>query len=108
MSWRCISTSVLLGALALTPAYAQNLERAIMPGPLSEAHARLEGECGNCHVRFNRAEQSQRCLDCHKEVASDVRDRRGYHGRLAERQCSSCHTEHKGRATRIVRLDEAR
>lgn len=108
MSWPCIFTSLVLALLAAPPASAQSLERAIMPGPLSEAHAKLEGECGNCHVRFNRAAQSPLCLNCHKEVASDVREARGYHGRLSERECKACHSEHKGREYRIVRLDEAR
>jgi hypothetical protein len=57
-------------------------------------------------VRFNRAGQPQLCLDCHKEVAADVRAKTGYHGRLKDRQCNLCHTEHKGREANIVRLDE--
>ena len=107
MSWLCIFTSLGVAVLA-APAGAQNLERAIMPGALIEAHAKLEDDCGNCHVRFNRAAQAQLCLDCHKDVAADVRAKSGYHGRLKDRQCNLCHTEHKGREARIVRLDETR
>lgn len=76
-----------------------------MPGPVIEGHAKLEVECRNCHVRFNRAAQSGLCLDCHKEVARDVRSRAGYHGRLTEKECRACHTDHKGRGAGIAALD---
>ena len=48
----------------------------------------------------------EKCLDCHKEVASDVRGKMGYHGRIAERECRTCHTEHRGRDAKVVLLDE--
>jgi len=90
------------------PAEGQTLESVIMPGKVIEGHAKLESECKNCHVRFQRAAQSQLCLDCHKEVSVDVRSKSGYHGRLKEAECRSCHTEHKGRDAKIVALDEPR
>lgn len=77
-----------------------------MPGKVIEGHAKLESACTNCHVRFNRAAQPQLCLGCHKEVAADVRSRSGYHGRLADTECRSCHTDHQGREAKIVVLDE--
>ena len=107
MSWLSTSISLATAALLAAPAAAQNLERAIMPGELTQAHAKLEENCGNCHVRFDRSRQTELCLDCHKEVAADVRAKAGFHGRLKERQCNLCHTEHKGREAKIVVLDEA-
>lgn len=87
-------------------AAAQSIESAIMPGPLVQGHAKYEADCKNCHVRFDRAAQRRLCLDCHKEVASDVRGKQGYHGRLKEEECRGCHTEHKGRSAKIVPLEE--
>jgi hypothetical protein len=98
-------TLVVLG-LCAQPARAQSLESAIMPGAVTQAHIKQESDCKNCHVRFERSAQPRLCLDCHKEVAADVRAKAGFHGRLKERECRTCHTEHKGRDARIVKLDE--
>jgi hypothetical protein len=91
---------VLAGAVG-----AQSLESAVMPGRVVEGHAKIEAECGQCHVRFDRAAQSPLCLDCHKDVAADVRAKSGFHGRLPQQACRSCHTEHKGRAAKIAAVD---
>lgn len=77
-----------------------------MPGKVIAGHAKLEGQCGNCHVRFDREAQTRLCQDCHKPVAEDVRNKSGFHGRLDEKECRACHTEHKGRNARVVKLDE--
>jgi len=89
-------------------AAAQGLESAVMPGPVIQGHADLEVACQNCHIRFDRAAQPGLCLGCHKAVAADVRAGTGYHGRIKERECRSCHTDHKGRATKIVQLEQAK
>ena len=39
-------------------------------------------------------------------MAADVRTGQGHHGRLKERECRSCHTDHRGRDAKIVVLDE--
>jgi hypothetical protein len=93
--------------LAAHPAFAQSLETALMPGKVIAGHAKLEAECTSCHVRFDQAGQSRLCLACHKDVAGDYRQRTGFHGRLAEKECRGCHTEHKGRDARIAELDRA-
>lgn len=77
-----------------------------MPGPVIRGHAKLEQECANCHVKFDRKAQDRLCLDCHKPVARDVQMRRGYHGRIRIESCRSCHTDHKGRDANISPLDE--
>jgi len=116
MSWlftftrRLVSAAISVTAVALG-AYtcavgAQTLESAIMPGPVIQGHAKYESDCKNCHVRFDRAAQARLCLNCHKEVAGDVRAKIGYHGRLKEHECRSCHTEHKGRNATVVPLEE--
>jgi hypothetical protein len=61
-----------------------------------------EQECEKCHKRFDKDAQNGLCLDCHKETAADVRSQKGYHGRLKEKACRECHTDHKGRNAKIV------
>lgn len=99
---------LLVGAwLAASPVAAQSLESVLMPGRLVAAHAELEDDCDKCHVKFDRGAQAGKCLACHEAIAADVEAGRGYHGRIAERRCSACHTDHEGRDARIVRLDPA-
>ncbi len=87
---------------------AQSLESVVMPGALAKKHSKLQSDCNNCHVRFDRAAQPRVCLACHdhRDVAADVRNHTGYHGRIKERECRVCHTEHKGEGARLVVLDE--
>jgi len=115
MSWPFTLTDRLFGVVLLAVCIncfwphlvkAQSIESAIMPGRLIKGHADLEEKCEKCHVRFDRAAQQRLCLECHKPVAADVRAGLGFHGRLKEQNCRECHTEHKGRGARIVRLDE--
>ena len=94
--------------LLLAPlAAAQNLETAIMPGQVIQGHAKLESECKNCHLRFNRSAQTGLCVDCHTDTARDISRRRGFHGRLSEKECRACHTDHKGRSADIAPLNAA-
>ena len=101
---------LLIAALGLLPgpSAAQSLEGVLMPGKVISGHAKLEGDCTQCHVRFDRAAQDRLCLDCHKDVAADVRGKQGHHGRIAAHPCRSCHTEHKGREANIAPVDRAR
>lgn len=85
-------------------AWAQ-VETALMPGEVIEGHAKLEAKCKECHVRFDKEAQSKLCSDCHKEVGADVLNKKGFHGRLEEKACRECHTDHKGRTAKIVVLD---
>jgi ribosomal protein L15 len=80
-------------------------EIALMPGEVIQGHAKLEAECKECHVRFNKAAQTGLCEDCHKDVKADIQNHQGFHGRLADKECRTCHTEHKGRNAKIVILD---
>ncbi len=92
-----------------TPSTAQSLfERLVMPGDLIQGHADLQKECDNCHTSFAKGAQVQLCLDCHKDVASDITDKTGFHGQTTEAQssdCSHCHTDHIGLDADIVNLD---
>jgi hypothetical protein len=100
---------VLLGTVVLTgaPAWADNVETALMPGQVIEGHAKWEEECTKCHKRFDKAAQNTLCLDCHKDVRKDVDAKQGSHGRFKEqRECKDCHTEHKGRTEKIAPITE--
>lgn len=98
----------LLSALFFLTANAQadSFEGMLMPGKVISGHTKLEGECTNCHVKFNKAGQSKLCLDCHKETAKDVQQKTGFHGRIKEIDCRNCHTDHKGRNAIISSLDQ--
>lgn len=89
-------------------ARATSIERALMPGPVVAHHAEVEDDCDRCHAAFDRDAQPRLCGGCHEEVDADVRAGTGFHGRIAERACSACHTEHKGRDAVIVQLDRGR
>lgn len=90
-------------------ACAATLEKLIMPGAVSKAHARIEAECSDCHDLANRERENALCLDCHKDVGEDIRTASRYHGRMRESragECRGCHTEHAGRDAAIVRLNQ--
>ncbi len=89
-----------------TEAAAQNaLEKLLMPGPLSSAHAKLEGECTNCHEAFSKKGQDKLCLTCHKAILADTAAKTGFHGKsplMSGLACNNCHTEHHGRDAGII------
>lgn len=88
---------------------AQAFESLVMPGKLIEGHAKSEAECKKCHTPFKKAEQSKLCLDCHKAVADDVSAHRGFHGlapTAQNKECRTCHSDHKGRDAKIAAFDE--
>lgn len=91
------------------PAYPQNVfEKLVNPGDLIQGHAKYEKDCNACHVPFSRQSQTQKCLDCHKEVAADRNSEKGFHGRnpqAAKSECRHCHGDHKGRDADVVGLD---
>lgn len=94
--------ALLLGAL-LGPLGVSAAEYP--PGPLSDAHASLEGlaSCTACHVVRDRA-SPRGCLACHPEIAVRLERRAGPHGRTAqpERGCGACHPEHWGRDVHLI------
>jgi len=104
-----IGVWMTLTLAAANTAYAQ-LETLVMPGEVVEAHAEHEENCDACHAAFDRSKQRELCLDCHEEVAVDVAEELGFHGkdRRAKRMpCARCHTDHEGRDADIVDLDES-
>jgi hypothetical protein len=107
-STRLIALLIMLFAMSyLGATHAASIETLLMPGKLSNAHSKLESDCVNCHDRTNRINQSTLCMECHKDIATDVQKHAGFHGRLPNAttlQCHGCHTEHKGRDADIVKF----
>ena len=89
------------------PVGAVDLENLVSPGALFEAHARKATECADCHKRFDREAQRDRCFVCHEEVARDVGSGRGFHGRIGDGSslsCRTCHPDHRGADADILGL----
>ncbi|HEX5066480.1 MAG TPA: cytochrome c3 family protein [Myxococcota bacterium] len=100
-----VAALVLLLASA---ARAVDFEKLVMPGPVIEGHAEIEGQCGKCHDPFDASAQRKRCLACHDDVGADLRAGAGFHGRAPAARsgdCRSCHAEHKGRDFDATGLD---
>lgn len=100
----------LIIVVATAPAGAASLETMLMPGDLIQGHEKFEQNCKNCHESFSKASQSRRCLECHdhENIATDIREGRGFHGRAIKGDdvnCKRCHTDHKGREADIIHFD---
>jgi hypothetical protein len=76
----------------------------ISPGPLAKAHQQLDGtlRCVNCHGVGGKDQMNAQCLQCHKEVAWLLQQRRGYHARQPDQRCASCHPDHAGRDFALI------
>jgi hypothetical protein len=68
----------------------------VSPGPLARPHAALDRQCDKCHVPF-KGIPAANCLACHAHTAAELQAHKGFHANLADRKCSSCHRDHKGR-----------
>jgi hypothetical protein len=97
--------SVIL-CLFVIPAHAQVIQKALMPGQLSDVHAKYEQDCGNCHKTFDKNAQTLLCVSCHKAIAKDIEEKKGWHGHLDDTTCRECHKEHKGRKTKLAVIDK--
>ena len=95
LAW--LPSLLFLAFFAAAPAAADSFEKALMPGEVIHGHAKYELECNKCHQRFDKAAQPKLCNDCHKDVAADIAAKTGMHGRLDDKACRNCHSEHKGR-----------
>jgi len=103
---RLCGTIVACHALAaLVPKLVPAAAAQISPGPLSAAHASLDGplSCTQCHAGGKQS-MTPRCLSCHKEIAWSMQQNRGFHARLDKgADCASCHPDHAGRDFALVK-----
>lgn len=106
-----ILAPILLAALLLglsSSAAAFNIDRFIMPGPLSRLHAKYENDCEKCHDSLDKKKPRKNCLACHEEIEKDISNHTGFHGKkkaASQQKCLHCHTEHKGRDADIILMD---
>ena len=103
-------TLVWLFALLLLFLIAPLAAKAqISPGPLSRAHRDLNGStaCVKCH-EVSMSSPNLRCLECHKDIATRLEQKRGYHPSLVgsapgSTSCARCHSEHNGENFQLVK-----
>lgn len=73
------------------------------PGPLSAAHANIEGKCATCHTPNKRVEAAD-CIVCHSNSESLLqRQPTAFHSTIG--RCSECHFEHQGRERRLTTMN---
>ncbi|UCF19494.1 MAG: hypothetical protein JSU87_16485 [Gemmatimonadota bacterium] len=103
-----VLTALLLATFLITPARLE--AQVISPGKLSSVHGDLEGVrgCTNCHELSKSGALNGKCLDCHELLQNRLRQRLGYHATVADRDCASCHAEHRGREASMIELDKQR
>ena len=106
---RAFLVGLFVAAVLLT---AGNLRAQISPGPLSQAHADLEGasKCTSCHA-FGLGQRALKCLDCHTEIARRLNERTGYHAGVYKASndqldCARCHNEHNGKRFQLTKFDQ--
>ena len=87
---------------AAEPAQAQ-----VSPGPLSRAHASLDGslKCLECHAS-GKGGVAPQCLSCHKEIAWLAARDRGLHATIEGQDCATCHPEHAGVDFALIEWEE--
>lgn len=79
--------------------------RATDPGPLSHAHAFLQGKCESCHAP-GRGIDSRLCTACHATAGALLsRQPTVFHATITD--CRTCHAEHLGRERRPTVMDHA-
>lgn len=88
-----------LALVALAPA----ARAQISPGPLSRAHAKLEGSsrCLDCHDP-SEGVATGKCLACHEPLQKRIAAGKGLHARGEYRDCRRCHVEHQGAEFELV------
>jgi hypothetical protein len=76
------------------------------------SHAQLGNECSACHpAPWSSRTGADACLDCHRDIGTDIKAGDGLHGRLkgmrASPTCTGCHPEHGGPNGPLTALDAA-
>ncbi len=105
---RCLVLLMIISSCGQVQALS--FDQFLMPGKLIEGHSRYETKCETCHEKLNRDQQNDLCLACHdhRNIATDMKEKKGFHGRSAvvsKVSCSHCHTDHKGRKEDVVLFD---
>ncbi|MDH4197220.1 MAG: hypothetical protein OEW05_07435 [Candidatus Aminicenantes bacterium] len=95
-------------AVPVVPAASGGIPQQALtaPGPLSAAHAKLEGapNCAKCH-ESGKAIIAEKCLACHDKIAARIAAGKGVH-RDVTGDCEVCHVEHQGLAVDLRPLEK--
>jgi len=104
---RSASIAFVITFFVVAPVPAQ-IGTLVSPGPLSRAHANLEGlaNCQKCHTP-GREVIASKCLSCHKPIADRMAAKVGVHRNVVD-GCVTCHVEHGGADVDLRRLDARR
>ena len=100
---KLIACLMVAGCLWLLTGAAQ--AQLFSPGPLSKAHASLEGDdkCQRCHASGSQVVET-RCTECHADIGAERRSFSGLHGKAFKgKPCSQCHVEHVGKDVSLIR-----
>ena len=115
-----IFTALITTLLIAGYAYAQG-GLLYSPGPLNAqggemlggvtSHAETGGECKACHVApWGSAKMEDRCVDCHGNIAIQMRDVATMHGSMLtdkpDLRCRFCHPEHRGPDAKLTELGD--
>lgn len=103
-----VGTMLVRGNGMFSPG-ALNAQAGTILGGIS-SHAETGGQCGLCHTApWDSATLAERCADCHASVRTELADPASLHGAIAtsnpDEKCTDCHTEHKGAASQLTRVD---
>jgi hypothetical protein len=112
--WSSVAASSVV-ALAVIILYFAGVRQTLRPGSLASQHAALDIKCAQCHEAGN-AVTAVRCERCHDSAGSDrmvhaAHVLLGTGDRLVadaaqNRQCQSCHVEHRGRTAMVQAVDD--
>jgi predicted CXXCH cytochrome family protein len=68
------------------------------PGPMSDAHRTIAGDCKQCHqLPFVRVQDSA-CIACHRGIGDHVANKALQSKAFGQTRCAQCHLEHRGNA----------
>lgn len=75
-----------------------------------DSHAQIQ-DCQSCHTApWERATMADRCLECHTNIADQMRDVAQLHGSIVQKSpsvaCRDCHQEHRGASASLTDLGE--
>jgi hypothetical protein len=100
-----VAAFIAAGSWASLVSADRSPQQTVSPGPLSKAHAALEGggNCVKCHSAGAKIDPA-RCLACHDPVARRIASKKGVH-REVTGDCEVCHVEHKGLEVDLRPLD---
>ncbi|MDB4952695.1 MAG: hypothetical protein JWO36_264 [Myxococcales bacterium] len=94
---------LVIVALVVMPRVAA--AQLLSPGPLVQGHAGIDNDndCSKCHESGKQV-VPRLCLDCHKDLSSELGAGRGLHGmQYKGKPCEECHVEHVGRNAKLIR-----